>query len=168
MALFENLTFQAIINQTVEPDFWVIVVDGELPSKFRLRLEELTAAYDWIVVHRWNPTCDWYQLGWVIDLFSIETPFVLTSLIDDDDALDLNYNERLRNQVDNHIRVGSRFGWFWFGSLCALEWDLDFRRLSSVLPSHSLAAQITGKGWALRFSFLWRQMPQRPTLGRTL
>ena len=126
MALFENLTFHAIINQTVKPDFWVVVVDGELPSRFRLRLEELTTAHEWIVVHQWNPTCDWYRLGWVIDLFSIETPFVLTSLIDDDDALDLNYNERLRNRVDNHIRVGSRFGWFWFGSLCALEWDLDF------------------------------------------
>ena len=126
MVLFANLTFPSIVKSSSRPEFYVIVIDKELPENYKAELESLTNRYDWVIVHEWNPRQEFRLLRWVLDVLEIESEFVLMSQIDDDDALELGFNERIRNFASRNIHKCRRGQWVWIGSRRTLEWDLVF------------------------------------------
>ena len=112
MVLFANLTFPSIVKSSSRPEFYVIVIDKELPENYKAELESLTNRYDWVIVHEWNPRQEFRLLRWVLDVLEIESEFVLMSQIDDDDALELGFNERIRNVASRNIHKCRRArGW---------------------------------------------------------
>lgn len=125
ITLFANLTFPSIVQSSVRPDYYIIVVDAELPQHVKEMLEKLVAPYPWVILHTWVLGVQWSSLGWILELLSISTPYILTSQIDDDDALELGANERLRQGVMKYLTSRKRALWMWFGSSNAWEWDLD-------------------------------------------
>ena len=126
MVLFTNLTFPSIVKSSRRPEFYVIVIDKELPDKYKAELEALKSRYHWVIVHEWNPRQEFNRLQWVLDVIDIESEFVLMSLIDDDDAFELGFNARIRDSASRNIDKCKRGQWVWIGSRRALEWDLVF------------------------------------------
>ena len=126
MALFSNLTFPSLINSSERPEFYIIVIDRELPESFRKELELLTEPFPWAVIHVWDPDQDWFSLEWVMNTVETSTSHILIGQIDDDDALERGANQRTRLAASNHLSSGSRALWMWFGSNNAWEWDLNF------------------------------------------
>lgn len=122
--LFSNLTFPSIVQSSVRPDLYIIVIDRELPDIYKEQLELLIEPYPWAIIHVWQPEDDWFRLEWVLRLMSDNKPKILIGIIDDDDALELGANERLRIAVKASL-AGERHNlWTWFGSNNAWEWDL--------------------------------------------
>ena len=126
MALFSNLTFPSLINSSERPEFYIIVIDRELPESFRRELELLIEPFPWAVIHVWNPEQNWFRLEWVMNTVKTTSPHILIGQIDDDDALELGANRRMRMAASNHLSSGRRALWMWFGSNNAWEWDLNF------------------------------------------
>lgn len=125
LTLFGNLTLPSILKSTVKPEHYIIVVDSELPKYARAALDKLVEPFPWIVIHTWVPGTEWFKLGWILDVIDVRTPYVLTGQIDDDDALELGSNERMRMGVKQHLDQQQKTLWMWFGSNNAWEWDLD-------------------------------------------
>ena len=126
LALFSNLTLPSIVHSTVRPDHYIVVVDAALPRVYLEMLSSVLKDYDWIKIHVWNPADDFLQLKWILELVNVRSPYVLTTTIDDDDALEIESNERMLDLVSLQLR--GRWGsgaWIWFGSKNAWEWDLD-------------------------------------------
>ena len=125
LTLFSNLTFPSIAKSTEKPEHHIIVVDSELPEFARLELESLVAPFPWAQLHVWLPGAEWYELGWVMELVEIHTAHVLVSIIDDDDALELGANQRIRKAAHSILLKNRSALWIWLGSNNAWEWDLD-------------------------------------------
>lgn len=125
LTLFGNLTLPSILKSTVKPEHYIVVVDAELPKHARAALDKLVEPFSWVVVHTWVPGTEWFKLGWILDLIDVQTPYVLIGQIDDDDALELGSNERMRAGVNWHLDQQKKTLWMWFGSNNAWEWDLD-------------------------------------------
>ena len=127
MSIFANLTFPSVVKSTDRPEFYIIIIDKELPEKYKLELLELVSHYKWVFVHEWVPGHDFTRLGWILDLTQIKSDILLLSLIDDDDALELGANERIRNAARTNLHKVRKGQWVWFGSNNAWEWDLSMR-----------------------------------------
>ena len=125
LVLFSNLTFPSIVKSSVTPDLYVVVIDKELPGRYREQLELLMKPYPWAIIHEWQSEDDWFKLEWVLRLMQDSAPNILIGQIDDDDALQLGANERLRSAAQSCLAGGRHSLWTWFGSNNAWEWDLD-------------------------------------------
>ena len=126
LALFSNLTFPSLINSSERPEHYIIVIDNELPTRFRKELELMVEPFPWAVIHVWDPKQDWFSLEWVMNTVNTSSPNILIGQIDDDDALERGANKRIRNAASNHLCSGRKALWMWFGSNNAWEWDLNF------------------------------------------
>ncbi|WP_208349697.1 glycosyltransferase [Pseudaestuariivita rosea] len=107
--LFERLTLPSLIKQT-DQDMTVLILTGrDLPHAYSSRLNDLVAGYDWIKIIRYAPRKHYNAIKSAFaeisrDGFTHRTTFRL----DDDDAVDMRFIERLRRTCDDlagHLAV---------------------------------------------------------------
>lgn len=107
MTLFENVCLPSLAAQT-DPDFTLVVLCGDaMPLRWRRRLKALRAAHPFLRICALEPagplqaTRRAFRAG-----AREEVPFVTGFRIDDDDALAVDYVERLRVRADAMLDAG--------------------------------------------------------------
>lgn len=99
--LFERYCLPSIAAQT-SPDFsWIIYFDEGTPAVFRERIEKLRSVFPFIPYftglfpsHGWRTS--------VLDVIAPKTPLLLTTRLDNDDAVACDFVERLHDHVRGH------------------------------------------------------------------
>lgn len=128
LALFETVTFPSIIFGKRKPDLYLILVDEELPFRIKEKLEAVISKHPWVQTFTvpGQGLVNMRNIQWIKESFKISTPFVLTTNIDDDDALGNGYVENLQLRVNEHINDHANDAFHWFGSMDMYEWDMIF------------------------------------------
>lgn len=136
MRLFEAITAPSLANQTNQGFEWVIIVDPELPGRYRADLHELTKGNPRTHVVEYHPKLDVEGLEWLDRLSADpEARWVLTTNLDDDDALANGFLAAAQRQARgaiNHVQPLTLIG-----AESVREWRFIPRRdmpLGSVGP----------------------------------
>jgi hypothetical protein len=98
-ALFELTCLPSLLAQTVQDFDWFIVVDPELPREWRERLRALIAERPRTHLHNYDPADEMTATGWLAPYAPPGTDRLLTTILDDDDALPSNYIEQMRSAI---------------------------------------------------------------------
>jgi len=96
--LFERICLPSVASQTCRDFRWVIYFDKDTPEPFRSRIEELRQVVPFTPYF----TGLFRSEGWnrsVGELFPDRTPYLLTTRLDNDDALAVDYVERVQEAV---------------------------------------------------------------------
>jgi hypothetical protein len=165
--LFRSITLPSISCQAREKFFWTIVIDADIPSQSLAELRDAVDAYPFIhlvtlevgsqprLVHGGFPDvyehCQQYLLAH--GLIEDPTEYVITSLIDDDDAWNMKVVDRIDRIVDDHsarlcateaetsrgFLIRHSVGMFMtFAN--GIVWDVASDRFEQVkAPSHSMS-----------------------------
>jgi len=100
--LFETFCLPSILNQSCQNFHWIILIDQNLPQKYRERLDILTenrrgdAKSGHTLIHPWNHLDRLSQTRWIGNLIPLEKRFLITSRVDDDDSLNQNFVHRIQ------------------------------------------------------------------------
>lgn len=118
---FESITLPSLLAQTNLDFEYLVLVDKDLPDSLRRRLLDLLAPLSRWQVIDYSPDLGIDTTGWLADL-NRETAgsWVLTTNLDDDDALSPTFLDSLRNAARNHV-VRDRPLWV-FGAADVSEW----------------------------------------------
>lgn len=127
LVFFEHVTLANVLSFARKPNLYLILIDEELPNEIRSRLEELISDFSWIRLKPVPPGAlsHMTSLGNLLGDENITAPYIVTSNLDDDDAIGVPFFENLHHEISTFIARGDSF--HWFGSIDMFEWD--------VLPS---------------------------------
>ncbi|KZN66258.1 glycosyltransferase [Pseudoalteromonas luteoviolacea] len=120
-ALFECACLPNVLAQTNQDFDWVLIIDPDLPKKYRDRLEALIAKRDRTHLHEFRRD-DLGSLGWLEQYMSSNVDFALTTNLDDDDIITIDYIERLQTHVKGLGESAPSLKFF--GIKSTYQWDL--------------------------------------------
>lgn len=149
--VFEIACLPGVLAQT-DPTFtWVIVVDRDLSEEWRARLNALVAARPHTVIHDYDPEQSLGEIAWLEPYVETPTPdYLLTTNLDDDDALPPRFVESLRAIIEER---GDRLAPLEvFGATQLWEWDLDVSAdapLGYRAPWHRDFIEVASVGFTL-------------------
>jgi hypothetical protein len=108
--LFETLALPSIDAQSVKDFVWVLGIDRDMPSPFRTRLDELAASRPWLRLLEVELFDDFepeFQRWCVKEAAAKGRPPVLTTRIDDDDAVRHDLFEQIQHAARDLLASGS-------------------------------------------------------------
>jgi hypothetical protein len=121
-SLFELTCLPSLLSQTEQNFDWFIVVDRELPGEWRDRLEMLIGGRTRTHLHQYDPSEDLTETGWLVPYAPSRASRLLTTLLDDDDALPSDFIEAMqRAAVARGDELGSPMT---LASRKARQWEL--------------------------------------------
>lgn len=145
LSLFEAITVPSMVSQSSQDFTWMLVVDEEMPAPARRRLDQVIAHVDNALVTPVEFKTD--LVGTIVRTAreratEAGATYVVTSRLDDDDALRLDAFERLHSEVGDYLRVSSgRCAVFSFNLGCM--WDPTKRfGFTRYHPSHSIGMSL--------------------------
>lgn len=97
-ALFERYCLPSVAGQRRGDFHWIIYFDIDTPAPYRQRIEELRRVFPFLPFY----TALFPAEGWrtsIVESFAPATPLLLTTRLDNDDALALDFTERLHAAV---------------------------------------------------------------------
>lgn len=97
-ALFETACLPNVIGQSNQDFDWVLIVDPDLPAKYRQRLEALIAKRKRTYLHDYNGD-NLGSLDWLDKYIPKDADYALTTLLDDDDIITLDFVEKIQSHV---------------------------------------------------------------------
>ncbi|MDP4489761.1 MULTISPECIES: glycosyltransferase [Pseudoalteromonas] len=98
-ALFETACLPNVLAQTNQDFEWVIIIDPDLPEKYLTRLKALISVRaDRTHLHVFRRD-ELGGLDWLEQHIPSDTDYVLTTNVDDDDIISIDYMERLQSHV---------------------------------------------------------------------
>lgn len=90
-ALFELTCLPSLRGQTEQDFDWILIVDRDLPRAWRERLEALVGDRPRTHLHVYDPAEDLTGTDWLKPYAPPQASRLLTTLLDDDDALPANF-----------------------------------------------------------------------------
>lgn len=120
-ALFECACLPNVMAQSNQDFDWVLIVDPDLPMKYRQRLEALIAKRKRTHLHEFRRD-DLGSLEWLEKYIPSETDFVMTTNLDDDDIITVDYIEKLQSHVKALGTTAPSIKFF--GIKSTYQWDL--------------------------------------------
>ncbi|MCC5858706.1 MAG: hypothetical protein JJT90_11160 [Ectothiorhodospiraceae bacterium] len=103
MDLVEILSASSLAGQTLKNFIWIVVVDKDLKESHRKRLRDICKGKVELVIHDYDDGIDWSNAGWLAR-YMAETPdFLLTTQLDDDDAIPVSYIEMLQKAANECV-----------------------------------------------------------------
>ena len=121
--VFEAVCLPAVLAQHERRFSWVLIIDAALPPVFRERLERLTDSHPFIHLHVYQRGTRIETLGWLSTYCRPGADNILTTALDDDDALCADYVEVLQDQVRALASASALPDIKLFGCTQALQWD---------------------------------------------
>jgi len=121
--LFELTCLPSMLNQ-VEQDFtWILIVDPDLPKKYRERLGKLISGRSNNFIHNYNKETDFGSLLWLKPYLKQNVEFVITTKLDDDDALFTGFTKYIQKHVEA-LQITSHIPFIkFFGCKDVKQWD---------------------------------------------
>src|SRR3989338_3478657 len=95
--LFEAFCYPSVISQTNQDFIWMILIDPTLPELFLKRLQELTRAHPNIYIVPWTHEYHLRDPRWIQKVLPLDAPYLITTRLDDDDALSEHFVETVRS-----------------------------------------------------------------------
>lgn len=140
--IFEKFCFQSVIGQLNKNFEWIVIIDPELPMKYRSILENLfiefkeSRAYNsrgprnfWL--HPWNWNTDRLgDLNWMLPYlyvkgvegeslsYRLEAKYLATTRLDDDDCLNKNFVEMVAERIRKPPKDLGQISGFRYLSFC--------------------------------------------------
>lgn len=141
-ALLEAITMPSVLGQTCKDFEWILILDSEAPNFVFKKMDELASLDSRIKYVKRSPIIEDSIPGDVRELSDFDADFVLTSRIDDDDAIALDTYAIVHEKAKRAIDAGSVKGvlaTFRDG----YEVDLIKGRFAEYShPSHSMAIHL--------------------------
>lgn len=119
-AFFESVCAPSVITQSEQGFDWILIVDRDLPRDYRARLDALVGDRPRTHLHDFSSHEELCRLGWLPAVG--DSSHVLTTLLDDDDALPVDFVECIQRHVGSlepelpPVKI--------LGVKQSLEWDL--------------------------------------------
>jgi hypothetical protein len=136
-SLFEVTCLPSLIGQACQNFTWILVIDPALPLLLRKQLQSLISVRTHSFIHEYMATDDILTIDWLSPYIEGSPEYIVTTNVDDDDALTIEYVEALQNHV---LRFDSAVTPFKvFATLRAVEWDMlvsPGAPLGTVAPWH--------------------------------
>lgn len=120
-ALFETACLPNVMAQSNQDFDWVLIIDPDLPVEYRQRLETLIAKRKRTYLHEFRHD-NLTSLDWLDKYIPGDTDFVLTSNLDDDDIITVDFVEKIQSHVKE---LGAKAPSIKFlGMKSTYQWDL--------------------------------------------
>jgi hypothetical protein len=98
-SLFELTCLPSLLGQTEQNFDWFIIVDRDLPQKWRDRLEALIGSRARTYLYEYDPSEDLTGTQWLMPYAPPQASQLLTTLLDDDDALPSHFIEKMQRVI---------------------------------------------------------------------
>ena len=133
LILFEHVSLASLAKGSEQPDLLLVLIDKELPDTIRQNLEGIIEPYSWAQTLELDAGAlsKMTDLGSLLGDFAIDSKYILTTNLDDDDAIGTHYIQNLKSLVKQHRNENPNQPFHWFGSIDMQEWD--------ILPSKEAA-----------------------------
>ncbi|MFC6923589.1 glycosyltransferase [Microbulbifer taiwanensis] len=121
-ALFESACLPNVLAQTNQNFDWILIIDPDLPMEYRRRLRSLIAKRKRSHLHVYSASDNLARLAWLERYMSRGCDLILTTNLDDDDILSVDFVEKLQSHV---LELGDKVPSIKFlGVKQTYEWDL--------------------------------------------
>jgi hypothetical protein len=122
--LFETFCLPSVLGQTDQDFTWIIVVDSALSASYRDRLQALAGAHRRMKVVAYDPPMDLAAARWLAPFIEPTTTHLVTTNLDDDDALFTGFTATIRNQLRERAADDRLPNFLILGCMNYLQWDL--------------------------------------------
>jgi len=128
LQLFEMITLPSLQQQENKDFSVIIVVDPELPKKYRDRLDGLTKGMKTVVLHDYSPEVSQNSLQWMKPYIQSQTEYLIITKLDADDGLFQGFTKYIYNYLkglyDKKVIQPVHF----IKCKHVLQWDLLFSK----------------------------------------
>lgn len=126
--LLETLAAPSVHGQSVRTFKWVVLIDPNIDEDIRLRLLEIERAVPQLVVTESRMPVAVTEGGWLDDLMDRRPAYLLTTNLDDDDALDRHYVSRLQRRCAECVAEDPSLPLRLFGTTHVTTWNMTYSR----------------------------------------
>lgn len=99
LAVFEMTCAASLLGQTQQDFEWILIIDRRLPERYRIKIERLLVGRRRTHLYEYQPGEDLGNVGWLRRYIVQGCSHLLTTQLDDDDALPRNFIEVLQRRV---------------------------------------------------------------------
>jgi len=124
--LFEISCLPSILSQTEQNFTWILIIDKELPKKFRHKLEKLISVRPNSYLQEFSSLKDLSQLLWLEKYIDEASKYIITTKLDDDDAIYPSHTKYIKNHLTDLLLNGELPPVYFFGCYNVILWDFFF------------------------------------------
>lgn len=124
LIMIQGVAYPSLLGQTNRNFEWVFLVDRDLPESYRQRLKGITRGKIKTHIVEYIEESKMQYLHWLNLMIDPDKPYVVTTNLDDDDALSKNYIEALQNNIIQLHHNSSLPPFKFFGCSKAYQWSL--------------------------------------------
>lgn len=121
--LFEIFALPTVREQSCKNFRWIIIVDPQLNSKYRQRLQQLTAPVPQTTILNYDPAVDIGGLKWLSPFIDRDVKHVITSNVDDDDAGFPGLAQHIQQHALDLLESGKIPSCTLMGCMNITQWD---------------------------------------------
>jgi hypothetical protein len=122
--LFETACLPSVLAQSTQDFSWILIIDRALPPELRERLRDLVAAKRRVFLYEFEDHETTTGPRWLDRFLEGAPDYVLTTQMDDDDALPRGYCAALHQHISETADAGPLPPLKFLGSRKILQWDL--------------------------------------------
>jgi hypothetical protein len=122
--IFEVTCLPSLAAQSCQDYDWIIIIDQKLPDSYITRLRRLIADRPRTVIHTHSADDNLRGVGWLKPYVMGQPKYLITTNVDDDDALPRQYIEALQCRALEAPLDRDLPSFKVLGTRKALEWDL--------------------------------------------
>ena len=128
LQLLEGVVLPSIASQTSQNFTWVLIVDKDLPEEFRQRLRFMLSTIENAVIVDYQDDETIFHINWLTPFLRNPTQHIITTNVDDDDAIHIDYVQECQTLISNAIGADRLPSIFAIGSSSYLQWDIVWGR----------------------------------------
>jgi len=118
----------SVLSQVEQNFTWILIVDAELPAKYRKRLEKLISIRPNSYLHVFSKQEELRQLSWLKTYTNEKYEYVITTKLDDDDAIYSGHTKYVRDHLVDLSKNNSLPPIYFFGSYNVVLWDFFYSK----------------------------------------
>lgn len=126
--LFEIACLPSILSQDEQDFTWILIVDKDLPEKYRIRLEKLISVRPNSILHVHDSKHDLGHLDWLESYMDKKPDYVITTKLDDDDAIFTGHTKYVRDHLQALLSNKTLPPIYIFGSYNVVLWDFFYTK----------------------------------------
>lgn len=124
LLLFQALCLPSVLAQTTQNFTWILVVDKDLPEEYRNSLHGLVKRRRESYLWEYDCNCDIKCLTWLSPWIDNGIEYVITTNLDDDDALPRSFLESTQRHIIKSIKNREFKQFKMIATKNSIQWDL--------------------------------------------